>query len=137
MAFRIRKVDYYYATVKDQPGEAYKLLSLFAETGINLLAFHAIPVGPSNSQLALFPEDHQQLERSAKKSGFTLDGPHPALLVQGDDELGALVGIHEKLYQADVNVFASNGITDGDDSFGYIIYVSPKDYDKATQALGV
>ncbi len=26
MAFNIRRVDYFYTTVKDQPGEAYRLL---------------------------------------------------------------------------------------------------------------
>jgi hypothetical protein len=29
------------------------------------------------------------MESEAKKMGLALDGPHPALLVQGDDELGA------------------------------------------------
>ena len=28
MAFTIRRVDYFYTTVKDQPGEAYSLLTL-------------------------------------------------------------------------------------------------------------
>jgi hypothetical protein len=35
---------------------------------------------------------------------FALDAPHPAILVQGDDGLGALVRIHAKLYEANVNV---------------------------------
>ncbi len=31
-----------------------------------------------------------KLAREAQKDCLVLDGPHPALLVQGDDELGAL-----------------------------------------------
>jgi len=137
MAFNIKKVDYFYTCVADRPGEAYKVLAMLCEMGINLLAFTAIPTGPTHTQLTLFPEDAHQLSDQAKKAGFTLDGPHPALLVQGDDELGALAEIHEKLYQADVNVYASNGVTDGKGSYGYIIYVRKEDYERAARALQV
>ena len=43
MAFKIRRVDYFYTTVKDEPGEAYKVLSLLASLGINLVAVTAVP----------------------------------------------------------------------------------------------
>ena len=92
---------------------------------MNLLAFTAIPVGPSHTQLSLFPDDDCQLTDEAKKTGLTLDGPHPALLVQGEDALGALAEIHHKLYQADVNIFASNGIADGKGNYSYIVYIYP------------
>lgn len=137
MAFKIRRVDYFYATVEDQPGEAYKLLSQLARLGINLVAVTAIPVGPSRTQLTLFPEDTATMRKGAEKAGIRLDGPHPALLVQGDDELGVLAGVHEKLYRADVNVYASSGVTDGAGRFGYIVYVRPEDYERAASALGV
>lgn len=80
MALNIRRVEYFYTSVEDQPGKAYKLLSQLADIGVNLLAFTAI-------------------------------------LVQGDDELGALKEIHKKLFQVNVNVYASNGVTDGKGSF--------------------
>lgn len=137
MAFKIRRVDYFYTTVEDQPGEAYKLLSQLARLGINLVAVTAIPVGPSRTQLTLFPEDTARMRKGAEKSGIGLDGPHPALLVQGDDELGVLADVHEKLYRADVNVYASSGVTDGTGRFGYIVYVRPEDYERAASALGV
>ena len=87
--------------------------------------------------LSVFPEDTLKLENEAARAGVELDGPHPALIVQGDDELGALVAIHLKLYEAHVNVYASNGVTDGRGSFGYVIYVKPEDYGSAADALGV
>ena len=59
-----------------------------------------------------FPEDPAKLVDSAKRAGLVLDGPHRALLVQGDDELGALTRVHAKLGQAQVNVYASSGVTD-------------------------
>jgi hypothetical protein len=136
MAFRIRRADYFYTTVQDAPGEAYKLLSLLAEAGINLLAFNAMPVGPKHAQLTLFPEDGDRLAEAARKANLLLDGPHPALLVQGDDALGALAQVHEKLYEAGVDVYASTGVTDGRGSYGYIVYVRPEEYEQAAQALG-
>jgi hypothetical protein len=137
MPSRIRRVDYFTATVRDQPGEAYKLLSLLADLGLNLVAFTAVPTGPMAAQLTIFPEDPPKMADAARKAGLALDGPHPALLVQGDDELGALARIHEKLYAADVNVYASSGVADGRGSFGYVIYVRPEDYERAAGALGV
>lgn len=137
MAFQIRRVDYFYATVKDQPGEAYKLLSLLANLGINLLAITAVPFGPMNTQLTIFPEDTGKLLSEAQKADLKLDGPQPAFLVQGDEKLGALAEVHMKLYEANVNVYASSGVTDGKGSYGYIIYVRPDDYERAAMALGV
>ena len=137
MPFKISKVQYFYCSVVDQPGEAYKLLSQLEKSGINLLAFTAIPVGPDRTQLTLFPETSSKLIEEAKRTNFLLDGPHPALLVQGDDELGALADIHEILYKANVNVYASSGVTDNRGSFGYLLYVRPEEYDRAALALKV
>ncbi len=137
MAFRIRRVDYFYTRVKDQPGEAYNVLSKLADLGVNLLAFIGVPMGPAITQLTLFPEDSTKLTEAAEMAGMTLDGPQPALLVQGDDELGVLASVHEKLYQADVNVYASYCVADGRGSFGYIVYVRPDEYERAVAALGV
>jgi hypothetical protein len=135
MTYTIRRADYFSTTVKDEPGEAYELLSQLASLGINLLAFTAIPVGPMHTQLTIFPEDASKMTDTAKRSGLVLDGPHPAFLVQGDDELGALAGIHAKLYQANVNVYASTGVADGRGGYGYILYVRPDQYQRAVSAL--
>ena len=137
MACSIRRIYYFYTTVRDQPGEAYKLLTILGSLGINQLAFSAVPVGPSVTQLAIFPEDQGKLVQQAKTAGLQLDGPHSAFLVQGDDELGALAAIHRRLYDANVNVYASSGVTDGQGSFGYLIYVKEDDFGRASEALGV
>jgi hypothetical protein len=137
MAFSIRRVEYYYATVENQPGEGYALLSQLASLGINLLAFTAVPVGPTRTQLALFPEDGPKMTSAAKMAGLTLDGPHRALLVQGDDELGALAGIHTKLHETNAHVYAASCVTDGRGSYGYVLYIRPDDYERAVKALAV
>jgi hypothetical protein len=137
MAFHVRRIDYFSTTVRDDPGEAYKLLATLANLGVNLLAFTAVPVGTLHTQLTIFPEDSAKLANEAKKDRLALDGPHPALLVQGDDELGALAELHMKLMKANVNVYASTGVADGAGSFGYVIYVRPQQYNLAVAALGL
>jgi hypothetical protein len=137
MAHRIRRVDYFYATVTDEPGEAYRLLERLASLGVNLVAFTAVPVGPLHTQLTIFPDDTKKLTGAARQAQLVLDGPHRALLVQGDDELGALAGLHEQLYEAGVNVYASSGVADGQGSYGYVIYVRPERFEQAAKALGV
>jgi hypothetical protein len=135
MAFTIRPVEYYYATVPDELGAAYRVLSQLAERGVNLLAFTAVPSGPSVAQFALFPEDPNKLVAEGRATRLPLNGPYHALLVQGDDELGALAGVHERLVQAGVNIYASSGVTDGRGSFGYVLYVREDQFEKAAGAL--
>ena len=135
MAVTIDRVHYFYATVKDEPGEAYQLLSRLAAVEVNLLAFNAFPCGPQHTQLVLFPENIDDLVRAADEENISLIGPQKAFLVQGDDHLGALAGVHGKLADASINVYASNGVTDGRGGYGYIVYVKPEDYDQAANIL--
>lgn len=137
MPYSITRTGYFNTTVRDQPGEAYRALQAIADIGVNLLAFTATPVGPTSAQLTLFPEDEALLVDVAAKAGLQLDGPHRALLVQGDDKLGALADIHEKLYVANVNVYASSGVTDGRGGFGYVVYIRPDQFEQACNALDV
>ena len=137
MKHKISRVEYFNTTVRDRPGEAYKLLSHLAKLGINLHAFTAVPVGPTLTQLTIFPENPAVMKNEATRAGLFLEGPHPALLVQGDDELGALSQIHLKIYEAEVNVYSASGVSDGRGGFGYIIYVKSEDFEKAASALGI
>jgi hypothetical protein len=137
VAFTIRKVEYYYANVRDEVGAAYGVLSRLSERGVNLLAFTAVPSGPSLAQFTLFPEDPGKLVAESRSAGLALDGPYHAVLVQGDDELGALANVHERLTRAHVDIFASSGVTDGRGSFGYVIYVREDQFGKAVRALGL
>jgi hypothetical protein len=133
----IRRVNYFYATVRDRPGEGYQILAHLAAGDVNLLAFHATPMGPEYTRLALFPENEERFAAVAERLGLVLEGPQRAFLIQGDDRLGALVDIHRKLYDAKVNVFSSSGVTDGRGNYGYILYVRPEEYEHGARALGV
>ena len=137
MATHVSRVQYFYCVVRDRPGEAYTLLSQLAASGVNLLAFNAIPMGNQQTQLMLFPEDANPLARHAENEGLQLDGPQYALLIRGDDELGALAEVHRDLADANINVSAASGITDGGGRYGYVVYVASEDYARAAAALGV
>lgn len=137
MAFTIRPVDYFYANVRDELGAAYGVLAQLAGRGVNLLAFTAVPTGPALAQVSLFPEDPGKLVAEARSAGLQLDGPHHALLVQGDDELGAFASVHERLFAAGIDVYASSGVTDARGAFGYVVYVREDQFENAVTALGL
>jgi hypothetical protein len=135
MAAKIVRGEYYHATVKDRPGEAYRLLSQLASSGVNLLAFSAIPVGQDQTQLVLFPSDQMQFLKVVERAGIEITGPKHALLIRGDERLGAIAEIHRKLYDANINVYAASGVTAECGRFGYIVYVKDQDFEAAVRVL--
>jgi len=137
MSYKVQKLNYYYMITQDKPGEAHNILSMLADLGVNQLAFNISHIGPERSQITLFPEDEAKLVSVAEKAGMNLDGPYHAIMVQGSNELGALVEVHEKLQNANINIASSTGIADGQGSYGYIIYLRPDDYDKAAEVLSI
>jgi hypothetical protein len=135
MATKVRKVQYFYATVRGEPDDAFSTLTHLASQGVNLLAINTVPVGPEITQFTLFPEEGSRFAEAARAAGLTLQGPHQALLVQGDDEIGALARVHSRLHQAGVEVYASNAVSDGRGYFGYVLYVRASDADRGATAL--
>ncbi len=104
---------------------------------MSLLAFTAVPSGPALAQFALFPDDPNRLAAEAGAAGLALDGPYHALLVQGDDVLGAFASVHARLLDAKVDIYASTGVTDGRGAFGYVVYVREDQFSQAAAALGL
>lgn len=137
MTTQVRRVDYFYSSIAAAAGAAVDALDQLAMLGVNLLAFSAVPIGPMRTQLMLFPEDRAVLENAARNAGIRIDGPHPALLVQGDDRHGAVANILGRLAEAGVEVYASTGISSGEGRYGHLVHVRPYDIDKAVAALGV
>jgi hypothetical protein len=137
MSVVVRRVSYFYTVVDDKPGEAYQLLGRLASADVNLLAFNGIPLGMEKTQLVVFPEDESRLHAMAEREGLHLTGPHHALLITGDNELGSLVDFHRQLYEAGLNVVCASGVSDGRGGFGYIIYVRHDDFEKAAELLQV
>jgi hypothetical protein len=136
MALEIKKVEYFNITVDSNAGEAYKLLSTFAEVGVSLLAFKAIPVENNRTRFSLFPDDVSKMKDGAKKAGLNLDGPHAALIIKSSsDEPGECAGIFKKLSHININASEFSGIADIKGSYGVVVYLKQEDCEKAMAAL--
>jgi hypothetical protein len=135
MADQIRRVDYFYVEVPDQPGEGVRVLVALKEAGVNLLSFTAFPTGSGKTQLDLVPQDAEALQKAAKNAGLQLSARKQAFFVQGQDRAGAAGDVLRKLSSAGVNVRAANGAA-APGGFGLILWVAPNEYEKAAKALG-
>lgn len=135
MASAIRRIEYFRTTVKDEPGAGFTILSALSSQGVNLVAFTAIPMAVQQTELMLFPESSSMFSRAAANIRMQVDGPHAALLVQGDDALGAIAEIHGALADEGVNVVSASGVSDGRGSFGYVIHMRESDVDRAAALL--
>jgi hypothetical protein len=136
MSFRIRPVEYYYVTHREELGASYSLLADLAARGVELLGFAAVPMGPNVKQFTLFPVDPSTLAAEARAAQLPLDGPHHAIFVTGDDGLEMLAGVHEQLFMAGIDVYASSGASDSRGAFGYVLYVREDQFAGACGALG-
>lgn len=138
MTLEIKLVDYYNAVIYGDAAEGFKLLSVFADVGISLLAFKAVPAGPKETLFSLFPDDGSKMKEGAKNAGLKIDGPYSALLVKSDtDEPGECALVHERLAKAGVRVKESSGIADIKDSYGIVLYIAQEDSEKAVNAFNV
>jgi predicted amino acid-binding ACT domain protein len=135
MSIEVRPVEYFYCTVRDRPGEAARLLASLADAGVNLLAFNAIPLGLEQIQLVFFPAHGDDLARVAEREGLALDGPHAAVLVRGDDQVGALAAVHARLAEKGIEVSASVGVADGRGGYTAVVYVRPREAELAAASL--
>jgi hypothetical protein len=135
MAELIRKVDYYYTTVSDKPGEGARVLGAIRDAGVNLLAFHAFPRA-KKSQVDFVPENGAALKAAAQQTKIKLSGPKTVFLVEGDDRIGAIFDLLRKLGAANVNVTAIDAVRAGAGRYGALIWVKPAGVAKAAGALG-
>ncbi len=136
MADMIRKVSYYYTTAPDKAGEGARLLRVLKDARVNLLAFHGFP-SARKSQLDVVPADGTALTAAAQAAKIKLSKPKTAFLIDGDDRVGALVDTMGKLGAAKINVTAVTAVSAGMGRYGAILWVKPRDVNKAAATLGV
>ncbi len=137
MADTIRKIDYYYIEVPDQPGESFRTLLALKAAGVNLLAYSSFPIGSGRSQIDLVPEELEALRDAAGELPQRLSDRKAAFLIQGEERIGAAAEYFEKLATKEINVVASQVISGGDGRWGMILGVKPTAFDRASKALGI
>jgi hypothetical protein len=135
MVDELRKVDYFYATMPNTPGQGAEVMNALAAAGVNLLAFSAFPSG-RRSQLDLIPENAAKLTRAAKAMGLKLSPRKTGFLLTGDDRVGAVTAVLDKLGAARINITAIDAVATGDGRFGALFWVKPPDVAKAARLLG-
>src|SRR5688572_22807705 len=113
MGSAVRKVGYRYVTTPDKPGEGARVLSALRDAGVNLMAFHAFPVGGGRSQLDFVPGDERAFQDAAKKAHLELSEQKTVFLVEGDDRQGAMADLLGKLAASGTNVTAVDAIKAG------------------------
>lgn len=132
----IRLVDYFYTETSDRPGEGARVLGHLKGAGVNLVGFHGFPRG-RRAQLVFLPSDPAAFKAAAKKANWKVVGPKKAIVIEGDDRVGALVEYFDRLAKAKINVTASDAVSAGAGRFGAIIWVKARDAKRAAKALGV
>lgn len=135
MADTVRVVDYFYITVPDKPGEGARALRTLKDAGVNLLAFSGFPQG-RRAQMDFIPADPDAFRQAARKVRWKLVGPKRGFLVQGEDRVGAVAELLERLEPAKINVTAIDAVCAADGRYGAILWVAPKDVKKAATLLG-
>jgi hypothetical protein len=134
MADTIKKIYYFSMDVTDKPGEGARILKALSKAGVNLLAFTGFPRGrraqidfvPENAALFRKALTRPKLKARPKKTGF---------LVQGKDRPGAVAEVAQKLADANINLTAMDAVSAGKGRYGAILWVKPKDVNKAAKAL--
>lgn len=135
MADTVQRVQYFYIEVPDKPGEGARVLSALKEAGVNLLAFSGFPKG-RRAQIDFIPADQVAFRAAARKAKLKLVGPKTGFLVQGDDRVGAVAELMTKLADAGINVTAVDAVAAGAGRYGAVLWVKPRDVNKAAKALG-
>jgi len=137
MADTVRRIEYYYVKVPDQPGTAARTLGPLKQSGVNLIAYLAFPIGDKQSQLDLVPENPAALKEAARKADIPLSTGKKAFLIQGDDRVGATADTVSKLAEAKINIIGTMATAAGGGRYGMVLWVAPAEYERAAKALGV
>ena len=135
MAARIRKVDYFSTQVPNRAGAGAKLLGTLKDAGVNLVAFTGFPQR-GGAQVDFMPDNSAKFRQAARKAGFRISERKTAFLAQGDDRVGALSGMLDKLAEAKISLIALDAVTAGKGRFGAIFWVKKKDVARAARLLG-
>ena len=135
MADIIRKVAYFAMDIPNKPCEGARVLGTLAEAGVNLLAFSGFPSG-RKAQLDFIPEDVAVFKKAAKVAKIKTRPQKFGFLAQGGDRKGAVADLLKTLAAKNINVTAIDAVSAGAGRYAAILWVNPKDVNKAAKALG-
>lgn len=135
VADKLTKADYYTTTISNTSGQGAKILAGLAGAGVNLAAFSGFPAG-RRAQLDFVPDKPEKFLRAAKSLKLKLSAKKTCFVFHGNDRVGALTKIFDKLAQARINVTAAQAVCAGKGRCGAIFWVKPGNTAKAVKLLG-
>lgn len=135
MAYEAKKVNYCYVTAASRAGAGSAILQALKDAGISLLAFSGFPAGSGKAQVDLVADKLGPIQKVGKKKGWKLSKSKKAFLIRGADEIGAIEQPIAALAQRGINITAADAVASGDGRYGMILWVKPKDYNRAAKIL--
>jgi hypothetical protein len=136
MADRVKRITYCYIKVPNRAGQGDKILGQLREGGVNLLAYSGFPAGGGKSQLDFVPDNMAAFRGVARKNGWRISKVKKGFLITGSDRLGAAHRHISKLGAAKINITAADAVAAGKGRYGMILWVNPKQYNRAARVLG-
>ena len=130
----VRKVAYFVMDVPNRPGQGARVLGALADAGVNMLAFSGFPNG-AKAQLDIIPEDVAVFRKAVNAAKLKVRPQKFGFLVQGRDRRGAVAGVLKALAEKKINVTAIDAVSAGGNRYAAILWVKPKDVNKAGKAL--
>ena len=137
MADTVNRVQYFYIEASNKPGAGAKVLTMLKDAGVNLLAFSGFPKGRRvQIDIIPIPANDTALRAVARRAKVKLVGPKSAFLIQGNDRIGAIANHMTTLADVGINVTAIDAVGAGAGRYGAILWVKPRDVNKAAKTLG-
>lgn len=130
----VRKASYYSMKVPQRPGSGAQLLAALKAAKVNLLAFTGFPAS-GGAQVDFIPKDNAKFAAAARKAKMKLSARKTVFLAQGEDRVGALTQVLNKLAKAKINVVSLQAVTAGKGRYGAMLWVKRKDVGKASRVL--
>jgi len=137
MADVIQRIEYYYTVVLNRTGAGIKVFDAFKKANVNLVAFNGFPSSVRRAQLDFVPSDRDKFLAAAQSARIKIVGPRVAFLIQGQDHVGVVADVVSKLGRAKINITAIQAVSSGAGRYGAILWVKPRQINKAAQVLGI
>ena len=123
-------------TMPNKVGEGARILEALKAEGVNLIAFLGYPKSARIAEVVLaVDEKAPNLGKIAKKVGIELGKKQKALLVAGDDKLGAVAAKVAAMAQAGINIVSVHALAGGGKRYAALVVVLAADFRKAAKAL--
>ncbi|HUB80979.1 MAG TPA: hypothetical protein VMB03_19375 [Bryobacteraceae bacterium] len=135
MVDTVKRFDYEYAVIGDDPVELADVVSEIAKSGVDLLALSESAQAERRVQVELITGETAQLANTAREHGWKLRPRKSGFLVQGQGSPDAIGPILRELAASGIQITAMQVISAGSGRFGAILWVKPEDVERAGAIL--